>query len=131
MTKLCRTMLVTIAALSVFLGLGVAAPQDARAEPFTYVVYGESLGMSTTDGPWWDKCHHYVHFTYPGWMDGHIVSYSIESFDPLAMPGAWGSPSNGQLNAGYHNWSQPDCAEDTVHSAADFWMWITVDEGPF
>lgn len=125
-----RRILTAMIALIIPLGLSVALAQPAQAATFTYVVYGESLGM-TTDGPWWDKCHHYVHFTYPNWMDGHIVSYSVQSFDPSATPGVWGSPSNGQANAGYHNWGQLDCSPDTRHRPADFWMWVTVDQSPF
>jgi hypothetical protein len=125
-----RRRLVTLAAsVALALGLPTAFAAPAQAASFTWMIYGDSLQMST-DGPFWDPCHHYVHFVYPHSMDGHIVSYSVQSLDPLAVPAPWSAPSNGQLNAGYHNWSQLECAADTVHRPSDFWLWLTVDQSP-
>ena len=125
-----RRILTGISAIILAFGVPVGFAQPAQADTFTYMIYGESLDMSE-DGPWWNKCHHFVHFTYPNWMDGHIVSFSVQSLDPFAMPSVWGTPSNQQANAGYHLWGQPDCAENTRHSPADFWLWLTVDQSPF
>lgn len=103
-----------------------AATPIAPAVSMTYFVPGDSLGLST-DGPWYNQCHHYVHFTYPTWMDGRIESYTVQEVGTFGTgPSLWGAPSTGQANAGYHNWGQPDCAADTQHSPGQFWMWLTV-----
>ena len=82
------------------------------------IIHGSYLSMSY-GGPPWDHCHHYVHFSYSHSLNGHIGGFGVSG------PGgvqAWGSPSNGQLNAGYHTIQVPvlECNRDTSNRASDF-----------
>lgn len=86
--------------------------------------------MSRSGGTF-DPCHHYVHFTYDSSYDGHIVSADVTSIDAVSFPKLWGSPSDGQANAGYHNWGHGECDSDSNHSPSDFSLMLTVDKSPF
>lgn len=91
---------------------------------YQYLVYGDRLFM-TYGGPWWDYCHHVVHFSYPRSLDGRIVGFAV--FGP-GNPSSWGSPGNGQLNAGYRYVPGPglECVPDFTNRPGDFKLWLSI-----